>query len=285
MFLQAFIYIKMGNKHPDCPNCKPGVYRCGRHKHPGRNTRKKLAREELLDDDQDSSQLVNHKNVIEHRHNDPLRKQQQKKHIIFDDDEDDIEIQPQAVDPSTVMRFDSSDLEAILTPTIKAVAESVARILTSKGVSPSSQVAGPSVVSNDPDDSDDSDESDSSDNESDSERLSKRQEKTISPSSFLPSCISGVRDLVFKLLSAPENAVGMTVEDMEEPIRTMMEPERFTVPETWDVVQLLQVTFDQQDHHFFQLANDTGKWIATKIPSRELSGRYLNDTEFQATTR
>ncbi|KAI5275297.1 hypothetical protein E4T47_01727 [Aureobasidium subglaciale] len=37
-------------------------------------------------------------------------------------------------------------------------------------------------------------------------RLSKRQKKTISPTTFLPSCVSGVRDLIFRLLSAPENA-------------------------------------------------------------------------------
>jgi hypothetical protein len=270
----------MGRKHPDCPNCKPGVYRCDRHKHPGRGKRKQLAREKLLDDDQTSSQPVNDKGVIEHRHNEFSRKHQEKKkkkpqHIIIEDDEDFVETRTQAVDPSTVVRFDSSDLEAILTPTIKAVAESVARILISKAIPPSFQVAKPSVVLNDHDDSDDSDESDDSDNEADSERLSERQQKMISPNSFLLSCVSEIRDLVFELLSAPENAAGMTVEDMEGPIRIMMDREKFTIPETWNVIQLLRVIFDQQDHHFFQLVND--KWAATKIPSRELSGRYLNE--------
>jgi hypothetical protein len=77
-------------------------------------------------------------------------------------------------------------------------------------------------------------------------RLSKRQQKIISPNSFLPSCVSGIRDLIFKLLSAPENSAGMTVEDMEGPIRTMMEREKFTVPETWDVVRTLRVILDQK---------------------------------------
>ncbi|KAI5239864.1 hypothetical protein E4T43_06561 [Aureobasidium subglaciale] len=108
-------------------------------------------------------------------------------------------------------------------------------------------------------------------------RLSKRQKKTISPTTFLPSCVSGVRDLIFRLLSAPENAAGMTVEDMEAPIRAMMERENFTVPETWNLLRLLRVMLDRQSHHFQQVDNGTAKWVVTTIPARELSGRYLNE--------
>ncbi|KAI4846481.1 hypothetical protein E4T44_05037 [Aureobasidium sp. EXF-8845] len=106
-------------------------------------------------------------------------------------------------------------------------------------------------------------------------KLSKSQKKIISPKSFLPSCVSGVRDLVLKLLSTPDRAGGMSVEDMEHPIRTMIEREKFTIPETWDVKRLLRVILDRQDHHFSELEND--KWVGTKILSRELSGRYLNE--------
>ncbi|KAI5197383.1 hypothetical protein E4T39_07341 [Aureobasidium subglaciale] len=111
----------------------------------------------------------------------------------------------------------------------------------------------------------------------DDRRLSKRQKKVISPKSFLPSCVSGVRDLIFRLLSAPENAAGMIVEDMEAPIRAMMEREKFTVPETWNLLRLLRVMLDRQSHHFQQLDNGTANWVATTIPARELSGRYLNE--------
>jgi len=172
------------------------------------------------------------------------KKNKERSHIIFKDDEEGV--QPQAANSSTVKRFDSSDLEAILTPTIKAVAESVANLLTSKGIFPSSQAAGPSAT-----------------------------KSSAFSTSFLPSCISGVRDLVFKLLSTPENVAGMTVEDMEQPIRTLIEREKFTIPKTWDVTRLLRVILDQQKHHFYELEND--KWVGTKIPSRELSGRYLNE--------
>ncbi|KAI5205966.1 hypothetical protein E4T38_04117 [Aureobasidium subglaciale] len=108
-------------------------------------------------------------------------------------------------------------------------------------------------------------------------RLSKRQKKTISPTTFLPSCVSGVRDLIFRLLSAPENAAGMTVEDMEAPISAMIQRENFAVPETWNILRLLRVMLDRQSHHFQQVDNGTAKWVVTTIPARELSGRYLNE--------
>ncbi|KAK6001859.1 hypothetical protein QM012_002349 [Aureobasidium pullulans] len=142
------------------------------------------------------------------------------------------------------------------------------------------------------------DDPDKSDNESDSEefdcaysdfgdepdgqiandrRLSKRQKEIVSPASFLPSCISGIRDLIFKLLSTPENGPGMTVEDMEGPIREMMGLEKFPVPESWDLTRLLRAILDRQSHHFQQVEEEDGKWVATKDPARELSARYLNE--------
>ncbi|KAH0170515.1 hypothetical protein KCU67_g2607, partial [Aureobasidium melanogenum] len=108
-------------------------------------------------------------------------------------------------------------------------------------------------------------------------RLSKRQKKIVSPASYLPSCISGIRDLIFRLLSTPGNKTGMTVEELEGPIREMMEHEKFPVPETWNLTRLLRVILDRQTHHFQQDANDNGKWVATIIPARELSARYLNE--------
>ncbi|CAD0108231.1 unnamed protein product [Aureobasidium uvarum] len=107
-------------------------------------------------------------------------------------------------------------------------------------------------------------------------RLSKRQKRIVSPASFLPSCVSGIRDLIYILLSTPGNMTGMTVEDMEGPIRGMMERQKFAVPEAWNLVQLLRVILDRQTHHFEQLKDESGKWIATRIPARQLTGRYLN---------
>jgi hypothetical protein len=356
----------MGGAHTDCPNCEPGVYRCDDHKKPGRNKRKRIAREKSLNNPvKDLSQPVVDKDSVERRHND-LHQQKKNKHIIF---EDDAETLLQAGDPSTVKRFSSSDIEVIVAATNEAIfnalvpfAGQLSAVAQSTSmqdvVSSATELKNPSI-SNDFDDSADSDESDDSDIESNSDesdytysdfgdesddsalgterpkdrleaalsgcvlgpdvstaeraqarsealskathkempkkmkeepqkkqkipktgndrRLSKHQQKIISPNSFLPSCVSGIRDLIFELSSAPENAAGMTVKDMEGPIRKMMEREKFTVPETWNVIQTLRVILDQQTRHFHQLENDTGKWIVTKIPSRELSGRYLNE--------
>lgn len=109
--------------------------------------------------------------------------------------------------------------------------------------------------------------------------LSKRQKKNVSPASYLPSCVSGIRDLILRLLKTPGYVTGTTVEDMEGPIREMMQLERFTVPETWDLTRLLQVILDRQTHHFQQL--DNGKWVATQIPARELSAKYLNELQVE----
>jgi hypothetical protein len=338
----------MGGAHTDCPNCEPGVYRCDDHKKPGRNKRKRLAREKSLNNPvKDLPQPAVDKDSVERRHND-LHQQKKNKQIIFDDDAETL---LQAGDPSTVKRFSSSDIEVIVTATNKAIfnalvpfagqPSAVAQSISMQDVVSSATELKNLHVSNDPDDSDDSDGSDDSDNESDSNesdyvdsdfgdesddsalgtkgpkdrleaalsgcalgpdvstadraqvrsealskathkempknieeepqrkqkipktgndrRLSQHQQKIISSNSFLPSCVSGIRDLIFELLSAPENAAGMTVEDMEGPIRKMMEREKFTVPETWNVIQTLRVILDQQTHHFHQLENDTGK--------------------------
>ncbi|KAG9663485.1 hypothetical protein KCU95_g18988, partial [Aureobasidium melanogenum] len=108
-------------------------------------------------------------------------------------------------------------------------------------------------------------------------RLSKRQKKIVSPKSFLPSCISGIRDLIFRLLSSPKNRTGMTVKEMEGPIREMMEHEKFPVPEKWNLIRLLRVILDRQSHHFQQDTNEKDRWVATMIPARELSARCLNE--------
>jgi hypothetical protein len=156
----------MGRAQTDCPNCKPGVYRCDDHKKPGRNKRKRLAREKLLNEPvKDVSKPVVDKRSVERRHNDLSSKQEQRKHIIL---EDDAETLLQAADPSTVKRFSSSDLETILTATTKVFVDAlrpfagqlnaVAQPTGMQDVVYSATELKNPPVSNDPDDSDDSDE-------------------------------------------------------------------------------------------------------------------------------
>jgi hypothetical protein len=108
----------------------------------------------------------------------------------------------------------------------------------------------------------------------DRRRLNKRQRKIISPDSFLPSRLSGIRDVIFELLSLPQNSEGLTVEDMEEPIRLMLQAEGFLVPSNWVLIQFLRATLSRQTHHLHM--DRSGRWTATQIPARQLSRPYLN---------
>jgi hypothetical protein len=103
-------------------------------------------------------------------------------------------------------------------------------------------------------------------------RLSKRQRKNVSRKSFIKTRISGFRDLIFEVLSA--NPDGLSVEEMEKPIADMLQHDGVSIPDHWDIAQILEVLLKQQIHHFNKLAS--GKWTATKIPSREISAKYLN---------
>jgi hypothetical protein len=110
-------------------------------------------------------------------------------------------------------------------------------------------------------------------------RFSKKQRTIISPKSFLPTRLSGIRDVIFELLSLPQNLEGLTVPEMEEPIRTMLKAEGFIVPDEWVLPQLLRVHLANMTHHVSQA--DSGICKATTIPARQLSRQYLNTLRAQ----
>jgi hypothetical protein len=105
-------------------------------------------------------------------------------------------------------------------------------------------------------------------------KFSKKQLKYVSDKSFLRKRISGIRDLIFRLLSNPRNSEGLTEEEMERDIRVMLERDGFEVPEHWNLVRLLRVLFGNQTYHFHKLPS--GKWVVTTIRARELSTARLN---------
>jgi hypothetical protein len=117
-----------------------------------------------------------------------------------------------------------------------------------------------------------------SDRASADHKLSKEQKKYVSPKSFFETRISGLRDLIFQILS--KHPEGLSEEDMEEEVRNLLERDGFDVPGDWDLLRLLRVVLNNQTHHFQQHESEDG-WIATKLPARELSTRYLNSLRVQ----
>ena len=111
--------------------------------------------------------------------------------------------------------------------------------------------------------------------------FSRRQKKYVSPNSFLPTRLSGIRDVIFEVLSATENAAGLTVEQMEGPVRRVLEQGWFQVPEHWNLRRLLRVILDRQTHHFEKIREDSDVWVATRKPARRLSTEYLNELRVQ----